>query len=363
MQGFCSFDQLEQAFQAKLNKRQQQWQSEQAQQQAEADLRQRLKGFCRRLEQLQAAYEQNDLLDDDYAVLKTRLRQYRYQLNAELGTLTARLLELRRSADALPEPAEPATGLDLVEQLIEDRRQEQDQEEQELNLNRQQREDRQRQRQGQKARLMQIIDEQDNFFEASLLAIDVYHAMPDLKALGYLETVVEALLAKINQCSQTTKKIMLVGTAQQKLSQMYRKALEFQNGGSLFAPTKSGPAKKPARAKSADRPTTPDPYIDLKGKVVIFGGHAATKKQVKQNLPKVDLVWCTLDDGERAAKQAAEQIATADLVILLTDDTKHKTTNIAETAAKRVGKKPIRCHKEGQRSLISYIALHLKFRT
>ncbi len=364
MQGFCSFDQLEQTFQAKLNKRQQQWQSDQAKQQAEADLRQRLTDFCHRLEQLQAAYEQNGLAaeEEDYALIKTRLRQYRYQLNAELGCLTERLLELRRSAVVASEQPNPATRLDLVEQLIEDRREEQVQEEQELNLNRQQREDLQRQRQAQQTHLLQVIAEQENFFEASLVAIDVYHAMPDLKALGVLESVVDALLAKINQCSQTTKKIMLVGTPQQKLSQMYRKALEFQNGGSLFEPTNTGKAKKPARAKAGNRVDTPDPYGDLKGKVVIFGGHAATKKQVKQNLPNVELVWCTLEDGERAAKQAAEQIATADLVILLTDDTKHKTTNIAETAAKKVGKKPIRCHKEGQRSLISYIALHLKFR-
>ena len=362
MQGFCSFDQLEQVFQAKLNKRQQQWQSEQAEQQAAADIRLRLTDFCTRLEQLQSAYEQNGLLDDDYRTLKTRLRHYRYQLTAELGNLTERLLELRRSPVAPTHSPKLATGLDLVEQLIEDRRQEQDREEQELNLNRQQREDLQQQRQGQQTRLMQLIAEQENFFEASLLAIDVYQAMADLKALGVLEAVVDALLAKINYCSQTTKKITLVGTPQQKLSQMYRKALEFQQGGSLFEPSPSGKAKKATRAKGSTRMDSPDPYVDLKGKVVIFGGHAATKKQVKQGLPKVDLIWCTLEDGERAAKQAAEQIATADLVILLTDDAKHKTTNIAEIAAKRVGKKPIRCHKEGQRSLISYIALHLKFR-
>jgi Uncharacterized protein conserved in bacteria (DUF2325) len=362
MQGFCSFAQLEQSFQAKLNKRQQQWQSEQAKQQAEDDIRQRLTDFCNRLEQLQAAYEQNGLgdEDDDYGILKMRLRQYRYQLNAEVGELTERLLELRRSA--LPDQPETTTSLDLVEQVIEDRRQAQDQEEQELHLNRQQREDRQRQRQERQVRLMQAIAEQENFFEVSLLAIDVYQAMADLKALGVLESVVDGLLAKINQCSQTTKKIRLVGTPQQKLAQMYRKALEFQNGGSLFGPTHADKAKKPPRAKGGNHVDPPNPYADLKGKVVIFGGHAATKKQVKQNLPKVDLIWCTLEDGERAAKQAAEQIATADLVILLTDDAKHKTTNIAETAAKRVGKKTMRCHKEGQRSLISYIALHLKFR-
>jgi Uncharacterized protein conserved in bacteria (DUF2325) len=357
MQGFCSFDQLEQEFRAKLNNKQQQLQAEQAKQQAEADLRQRLEDFCSRLEQLQAAYEQNGILDDDYAALKTRLRQYRHQLHIELGTLTKRLLALRAA-----DQGQTGTRLDQVEQLIEDRRQEQAQEEQELHLNRQQRDDLQRQRHEGKVLLLQAIAEQDNFFEASLLAIDVYNAMPDLKAIGALETVVNALLAKINECSQTSKKIMLVGTPQQKLAQMYRKALEFQNGGTLFVPAKPGKARKPARAKAADSPAPPNPYVDLKGKVVIFGGHAATKKLVKESLPKVNLVWCTLEDGERATKQAAEQIATADLVILLTDDAKHKTTNIAETAAKRVGKKPIRCHKEGQRSLLSYIALHLKFK-
>jgi Uncharacterized protein conserved in bacteria (DUF2325) len=365
MQGFCSFDQLEQAFQHKLNEKQHQQASEQLHQQAKSDLQHRLENFCTRLEQLKAAYEQNGLLDDDYETLKIRLGQYRHQLKFDLDDLVRRLVEIRQS-DSVQSltmiDGEFGSVLDPVEQLIEDRRQQQAQELAELNLNRQQREALQQQRQTKQAELMQLIAEQENFFEASLLAIDVYTAMPDLKAIGGLETVVDALLAKINACNQAEKIINLVGTPQQKLSQMYRKALEFRNGGSLSMPERSGKPKKPNRSRP-EAPSDPDPYADLKGKVVIFGGHTATKNQVKERLSNVTLVWCTLEEGERSAQQAAAQIATANLVILLTDDAKHKTTNIAETAAKRYGKKPVRFHREGQRSLVSYIALHLKFKT
>jgi hypothetical protein len=366
MQGFCSFDQLEQSFQHKLNEKKHQQASEQLHQQAKSDLQHRLENFCTRLEQLKAAYEQNGLLDDDYETLKIRLGQYRHQLKFDLDELVHRLVELRQSGSAQSLTlidAKCGSVLDPIEQLIEDRRQQQVQELAELTLNRQQREALQQQRQTKQAELMQLIAEQENFFEASLLAIDVYTAMPDLKAIGGLETVVDALLTKINACNQSDKLINLVGTPQQKLSQMYRKALEFRNGGSLSMPDRSGKPKKPNRSRPTDTLSTPDPYADLKGKVVIFGGHTATKNQVKERLSNVTLVWCTLEEGERATQQAAAQIATADLVILLTDDAKHKTTNIAETAAKRYGKKPIRFHREGQRSLVSYIALHLKFKT
>jgi thioesterase domain-containing protein len=77
-----------------------------------------------------------------------------------------------------------------------------------------------------KADLLEMIEEQRDFFSATDASIAVRGYANDLKAIGVLEEVVEALINQINSHSEEGPVARLRGSHEQTLTFIYNKALE-----------------------------------------------------------------------------------------------------------------------------------------
>ncbi len=188
-------------------------------------------------------------------------------------------------------------------------------------------------RQGLKADLLEMIAEQADFYSATDASIAVRGYIHDLKAIGALEEVVEALIQQINSNSEEGPVARLRGSHEQTLSFIYNKALENR------ARVERAPDVQPrVRHRSSEK--RPNPYSALEGKVVIFGGHDRLETAIRNRLREadVDLIWCTAQAGPQIAGQAETHIATADLILIVTGYTSHKLTEKAAQAAQRAGK-------------------------
>ncbi len=347
MQSFDPFEQFVQSYETEIVKRE-----------ACLEIQQKLEQFCMKLEDLQRELQRvNTPVDDDrYQQLDIRIRHYRYQLKYELLKLAEKLLEIRQS--------QPQEAVDWIGQLIEERRQQQAREEADTQLRRREREELQRQRHEKKRQLLATIAAQENYYEAADLAIEVHYAKEDLKSLESLEEVVNALLNKINDCNREGNSIVIAGTPEWKLSRMYEKATKLRQQHSSHV-TLVTPSGNPSRSSvTASDPSNhadeiPDPYAELAGKVVIFGGQNNVKVQVEECLrqSKVHLVWCTAEDGDQWAKQTESHIAQADLVVIITGrGTPHKQTISAKRVAKNGRKLLTQCDRaSGKESLLEHI--------
>ncbi|MBD3881003.1 DUF2325 domain-containing protein [Phormidium tenue FACHB-886] len=188
-------------------------------------------------------------------------------------------------------------------------------------------------RQGLKADLLEMIAEQEDFFSATDAAIAIRVHVHDLKAIGALEEVVDALITQINDHSEEGPVARLRGSHEQTLTFIYNKALENRSR------VERAPDVQPrVRHRSSDK--RPTPYNALEGKVVIFGGHDRLETAIRNRLrdANVNLIWCTAQAGPQIAGQAESHIATADLILVITGYTSHKLTDKAMQAAQRTGK-------------------------
>jgi Uncharacterized protein conserved in bacteria (DUF2325) len=188
-------------------------------------------------------------------------------------------------------------------------------------------------RQGLKADLLEMITEQEDFYSATDASIALRGYVQDLKAIGALEEVVEALIARINTLSEEGPVARLRGSHEQTLTFIYNKALENRSR------VDRTPDVQP-RIRHRISEKRPNPYSQLEGKVVIFGGHDRLETAVRNRLreSRVNLVWCTAQAGPQLAEQAESHIANADLILIITGYTSHKLTDKAMQAAQRVSK-------------------------
>jgi vacuolar-type H+-ATPase subunit I/STV1 len=188
-------------------------------------------------------------------------------------------------------------------------------------------------RQGLKADLMEMISEQTDFYSATDTSIAIRVHVHDLKAINSLEEVVDALILQINTHSEEGPVARLRGSHEQTLSFIYNKALENR------ARVDRAPDVQP-RVRHRTSEKRPNPYSQLEGKVVIFGGHDRLETSVRNRLREanVNLVWCTAQAGPQLAEQAESHIHKADLVLIVTGYTSHKLTDKAMQAAQRAGK-------------------------
>lgn len=188
-------------------------------------------------------------------------------------------------------------------------------------------------RQELKADLLDMISEQQDFYSATDAAIAVRGYVNDLKAIGSLEEVVEALINQINTYSVEGAVAKLRGSHEQTLNFIYNKALE--NRSRVDRAPDVQPSTR--HRKSEKRPTL---YADLEGKVVIFGGHDRLETAVKNRLRDagIYLVWCTEQGGLQLAAQGESHISSADLTIIVTGYASHSLTEKAIEACRRLGK-------------------------
>ncbi|MDX2212716.1 MAG: DUF2325 domain-containing protein, partial [Oculatellaceae cyanobacterium bins.114] len=203
--------------------------------------------------------------------------------------------------------------------------------------------------------LLDMVAEQTDFFSATDAAIAVRGYMNDLKAIGALEEVVEALINQINSNSEEGPVARLRGTHEQTLIFIYNKALE-----NRARVERSNEVQPKVRHRTSEK--RPNPYVNLEGKVVIFGGHDRLETAIRNRLrdSSVTLVWCTAQSGPQIAEQAESHISTADLILIITGYTSHKLTDKAMQAAQRCGKSPEMINTTGVIRVLEAIEYGLK---
>jgi hypothetical protein len=303
-------DELENSIQDLLSLAKIELEEKRLQQQRDAQIQEEISKIKQRLEPLLAQVEGmlQQLAADDFAESATRRK-----LEEKADDLRQRL------ADA-PQLATQAIDRQMIlneERLLDERLAEQTN----------------RWRQALKVDLLEMIAKQTDFFSATDAAIAVRGYIHDLKAIGALEEVVDALITQINTHSEEGPVARLRGSHEQTLSFIYNKALENR------ARVDRAPDVQPRiRHRSSEK--RPNPYGQLEGKVVIFGGHDRLETAVRNRLrdANVNLVWCTAQAGPQIAEQAETHIANADLILVLTGYTSHKLTDKAIQAAQRAGK-------------------------
>lgn len=203
--------------------------------------------------------------------------------------------------------------------------------------------------------LLETIADQQDFFSATDVAVAIRGYVDDLKALGVLNEVVEALIDRINTLSTEGPVARLRGSHEQTLNFIYQKAME--NRSRVERPSAVQP--KTRYRTSAKRP---NPYSKLAGKVVVFGGHDRLSTAVKNRLrdSNVDLVWCTAQEGLQMAQQVESHIYSADLLLIITGYASHSLTEKAMQVAQKAGKTPEMVNTTGMTRVLEAIELGLK---
>ncbi|MCY7331250.1 MAG: DUF2325 domain-containing protein [Pseudanabaena sp. CAN_BIN31] len=206
-----------------------------------------------------------------------------------------------------------------------------------------------------KADLLEMIEEQHDFFSATDASIAVRGYANDLKAVGYLEEVVEALIDQINSHSEEGPVARLRGSHEQTLTFIYNKALE--NRSRVDRAPDVQPTTR--HRKSEKRPAL---YTDLGGKVLVFGGHDRLQTAVKNRLrdSAINLMWYTEQDGLQLAAQGESQIAGGDLIIIVTGYASHSLTERAIEACRRANKTYEIVNTTGMTRLLEVIESGLK---
>lgn len=303
-------DELENSVQDLLSLAKIELEEKRLQQQRETQIQQEIDRIKQRLEPLleQVELMLKQLTADDFAESATRRK------------LEEKAADLRQKLADAPLLAAQAIDRQMIlneERLLDERLTEQTN----------------RWRQALKVDLLEMIAEQTDFFNATDAAIAIRGYLHDLKAIGALEEVVDALILQINTHSEEGPVARLRGNHEQTLSFIYNKALENR------ARVERAPDVQPRiRHRSSEK--RPNPYGVLEGKVVIFGGHDRLETAVRNRLRDADvnLVWCTAQAGPQIAEQAETHVSNADLILVLTGYTSHKLTDKAVQAAQRVGK-------------------------
>jgi hypothetical protein len=206
-----------------------------------------------------------------------------------------------------------------------------------------------------KADLLEMIEEQHDFFSATDASIAVRGYANDLKAVGYLEEVVEALIDQINSHSEEGPVARLRGSHEQTLTFIYNKALE--NRSRVDRAPDVQPTTR--HRKSEKRPAL---YTDRGGKVLVFGGHDRLQTAVKNRLrdSAINLMWYTEQDGLQLAAQGESQIAGGDLIIIVTGYASHSLTERAIEACRRANKTYEIVNTTGMTRLLEVIESGLK---
>lgn len=206
--------------------------------------------------------------------------------------------------------------------------------------------------------LLDLIASQSDFYDATDAAITIYGYRHDLKAIpGALEEVVEALVKQINDNSDRGPVARIQGSHESALQFIYNKAWENRANRSRLTDL-----QPQVRHRKTEK--RPNPYSELAGKVVIFGGHDRLHTAVRNRLrdSQVELVWCTAQEGLNRAEQLEAHIPSADLVMILTGYASHKLTEKAKLAAQKSGKTPEMVNTTGLITVLEAIACGLKIK-
>ncbi len=203
--------------------------------------------------------------------------------------------------------------------------------------------------------LLDMIFEQQDFFSATDAAIAIRGYVEDLKEIGALEEVVDALINQINEHSEEGPVARLRGTHEQTLNFIYNKALENRSR------TEHHPNIQPkSRHRKSDK--RPELYADLAGKVLVFGGHDRLQTAVKNRLrnSQVELQWYSEQDGLQLSAQGEAQVTNVDLILIITGYASHSMTERAMEACKKADRKYEIINTTGMTRVLEAIEAGLK---
>ena len=306
---------------------------------------------AKRLEQQRDEYYQQAL-----AVIEKRLHPLLEEVETTLATLppeefadslTRRKLEekaeeIRQRIAAAPDLAGQAADRQMI--LNEERL-----------LDEQMMEQTNRWREALKEDLLEMISEQTDFYSATDAAVAIRSFSTDLKTIGALEEVVEALIEQINSHSQEGPVAKLRGSHDQTLNFIYQKAMENRSRVERY------PNVQP-RVRHRTSEKRPSQYNDLAGKVVVFGGHDRLETAVRNRLrdSNVELVWYSVQSGLKMAEQGESHVAHADLVLVVTGYASHSLTAKATQACQKAGISPEMINTTGMTKVLETIEYGLK---
>ncbi len=209
-----------------------------------------------------------------------------------------------------------------------------------------------------KEELIELIEEQDDFYRATDVAIAVKGYADDLKETGALEEVVNRLVEQINRYD---RKASETGSPAAKFRGSYENTLNFivdvahRNRQAAIDPPRNEFTSR--QVKPSSRTTACE---GLGGKVVIVGGHDRLETAVRNRLrqSEVELVWATSQTGPGIWAQVEAQLPGADLIIVLTGYASHKLTE--KILGGKGGRTPTYLTTTGMTRLVEAIEVGLK---
>lgn len=210
--------------------------------------------------------------------------------------------------------------------------------------------------------LIELIEEQEGFYDATDTAIPIKGYADDLKEIGALEEVVDKLIEQINRYDRKKEE---TGVPTARLRGTYAETLLFiadlamkNRQGATYPQAEEFTAK---RTKPTSKPVACE---GLSGKVVVVGGHDRLETAVRNRLSQsdVELSWATSQTGPGIWTQVATQVPTADLVIVLTGYASHTLTDhvMGDNKTDRHGKSPTYLTTTGMTRLVEAIEVGLK---
>lgn len=279
--------------------------------------------------------------------VETLIRQFAQQ--AVSNSLTLKQLEQQKETlEAQIQQAELTAEAKLDEKLLQ---------EEERLLAKQDAESLREWRVRVKEELIELIEEQDDFYRATDVAISIKGYADDLKEIGALEEVVDHLIEQINRYDRKNDP----GNPAAKFRVSYENTLNFIVG---VAHKNRQAAIDPPRTEFTSRQVKPSnrttACVGLSGKVVIVGGHDRLETAVRNRLrqSEVELVWATSQTGPGIWAQVETQLSGADLVIVLTGYASHKLTE--KVLGGKGGRTPTYLTTTGMTRLVEAIEVGLK---
>ncbi|KAM3092084.1 DUF2325 domain-containing protein [Phormidesmis sp. 146-35] len=269
----------------------------------------------------------------------------------EVGNrLTVKQLEQQR--DLLQEQIEQAESLaeiEIDEALLR---------EEEKNLAKQEAAELRKWRVQLKQDLLELIEEQGDFYDATDLMIAVKGHLEDLKQIGALEEVVDRLIKQINRYDRKNSDS---NNPTAKVRDSYESTVNFIAEIAHKNRQNANYVQRTEFTSKREKPTGQTvSYKGLSGKVVIIGGHDRLETAVRTRLrsSSVELIWATAQSGSAIWEQVETQVQSADLVIVMTGYSSHTITQ--HVLQNKGEKKPIYITTTGMTRLIEAIEVGLK---
>lgn len=208
-------------------------------------------------------------------------------------------------------------------------------------------------RQQLKGNLIRTIRDQQNFFDATDVALVVRDYLADLSAIGALPEITQALVNQINDLSTKGVTARHVGTDEGTVRLIADKALENRQRSDR------GPLPRQPHRQILNRPNL---YHDLSGLVVIAGGHTRLEVHIRDRLKesKVRIVWAVNNAGVAQFQSAATATGKADLVLIIAGYAGHSMTELVMTAAKAAGSPAQKVLTTGMTGILEAIAIGLR---